>query len=164
MDNPYQPPVASLDATTDLQAGTLATKWRRLFGAVIDTVCFLAIWIPVMMWLGYLSFDEETPTAAITLLIQWVIGFGIFLLLHGYLLYRSGQTIGKMLLRMRIVTVSGNPPTFIPLIVLRYMSMWVLNEVPVIGPLIVLVGYLMIFRTDRRCLHDFLAATKVVRC
>jgi hypothetical protein len=40
--------------------------------------------------------------------------------------------------------------------------MWSVSLVPGIGALAVTVDDLFIFRTDRRCLHDLIAGTKVV--
>ena len=38
-----------------------------------------------------------------------VIGFILFLVIHGYLLATRGQTVGKTLLKIRIVRSDGSP-------------------------------------------------------
>lgn len=97
-------------------------------------------------------------------LAAWaVISFGIYLLLHGFLLATRGQTIGKLVLGIRIVDIDTNQ--VIPLVkqlLLRDLLIRVLVGIPFIGGIIGLVDSLLIFRWDRRCLHDHLANTKVI--
>jgi uncharacterized RDD family membrane protein YckC len=86
----------------------------------------------------------------------------IFFVLHGASLYQRGQTIGKRLMGIAIVTLDNQKPAFFPLIAQRYMSQWLLGMVPLVGPLLRLVDVLLIFRADKRCLHDHFAKTKVI--
>lgn len=86
----------------------------------------------------------------------------IFFVLHGASLYQRGQTIGKRLMGIAIVTLDNQKPAFFPLIAQRYMSQWLIHMVPVIGPLLRLIDVLFIFRADKRCLHDHIAKTKVI--
>lgn len=85
-----------------------------------------------------------------------------FLALHGYLLSRYGQTLGKRMLGIAIVTLDNRVPDFFPLIIQRYLTQWVAGQVPVVGVLLRLVDVIFIFRPDRRCIHDHLAKTKVI--
>lgn len=86
----------------------------------------------------------------------------IFFVLHGPSLYQRGQTIGKRLMGIAIVTLNNQKPAFFPLIAQRYISQWLLGMVPLVGPLLRLVDVLLIFRADKRCLHDHIAKTKVI--
>lgn len=88
--------------------------------------------------------------------------FIAFFALHGYLLSRYGQTIGKRIMNIAIVTLDNRVPEFFPLIVQRYLTQWVAGMVPVIGLFLRLVDILAIFRPDRRCIHDHIAKTKVI--
>lgn len=85
-----------------------------------------------------------------------------FLVLHGYLLSRYGQTIGKRIMGIAIVTMDNRVPPFFQLIVQRYLIQWLAGRVPVVGGLLRLVDVLAIFRADKRCIHDHLAGTKVI--
>jgi uncharacterized RDD family membrane protein YckC len=90
-------------------------------------------------------------------------GIGIFLAFNGYLLAKHGQTIGKRLVRTRIVSIKDD--SILPfgrVVGLRYLPLWIIGQVPLLGPLISLIDSLFIFRKDRRCLHDHLAGTRVV--
>lgn len=86
----------------------------------------------------------------------------IFFTLHGFSLYQRGQTIGKRIMGIAIVTLDNQKPDFFPLIAQRYMSQWLMGMVPVVGPLLRLVDVIFIFRADKRCVHDLIAKTKVI--
>ena len=88
--------------------------------------------------------------------------FIIFFVLHGFLLQQYGQTIGKRILGIAIVTMDNQKPAFFMLIVQRYLSQWVMGMVPVIGIFLRLADILAIYRADRRCIHDHLAKTKLI--
>lgn len=88
--------------------------------------------------------------------------FVIFFVLHGFLLQQFGQTLGKRIMGIAIVTLDNQRPAFVQLIVQRYLSQWVAGMVPVIGVLLRLADILAIFRPDKRCIHDHLAKTKVI--
>lgn len=85
-----------------------------------------------------------------------------FFALHGFLLSRYGQTLGKRMMGIAIVTLDNRVPAFFPLVAQRYLTQWLAGMVPVIGILLRLVDILAIFRPDRRCIHDHLAKTKVI--
>jgi uncharacterized RDD family membrane protein YckC len=90
------------------------------------------------------------------------IGALIFILLNGYLLATRGQTIGKVLLKIRIVRPSGEAvsPTRL---VLRYGAGFVAGLVMAVVWVYSLIDCLMIFRKSRRTLHDEIADTIVVK-
>ena len=90
------------------------------------------------------------------------IGLVAFLILHGYLLYTRGQTIGKVVVKTKIVDLDGNLPNFGNIFVLRYLILVLVAQIPVIGNIIAIVNALFIFGRERRCLHDYIAGTRVV--
>ena len=76
------------------------------------------------------------------------------------LLSKHGQTIGKRALDIRIVQASsGQNGGFVPNVLLRA---W-LNALIGIIPLYGLIDVLLIFREDKRCIHDLIAGTRVVQ-
>ena len=96
-------------------------------------------------------------------LLLGLMGMVMFFVLHGYLLFTRGQTIGKRVVGIRIARYAdGGLPPFWPLIAKRYAPIWVVGQIPVIGPYLTLIDALFIFRSDKRCLHDLLAGTLVV--
>ncbi len=141
----------------------LASRWRRLGGALIDGVVMVVIITPIMLISGVL---QQTATGQAMSLGQQAafgaLGFGIFLAVNGYFLFKKGQTIGKMALKMRIVDLNENLPAFGKLIVMRYLVFGLIGQIPLIGGLAGLVNVCFIFGKDRRCLHDYLAGTRVI--
>lgn len=92
-----------------------------------------------------------------------VIGFILFAVVNLHFLRSNGQTIGKKLVGIRIVTLNYTVPDLDRLLGLRYGVMWGASMIPGIGPLFSLVDILFIFGASRRCVHDLIAGTKVVR-
>lgn len=97
-------------------------------------------------------------------MIAWAaVGFAVFVVVQGFPLHHYGQTWGKRILGIRIVDLDGAKPPLGRLLTRRYVPIQVANLIPVVGPLLVLVDTLMIFRADRRCAHDLIAGTRVVK-
>jgi uncharacterized RDD family membrane protein YckC len=92
-----------------------------------------------------------------------LLGFILFAAVNAHFLRTNGQTIGKKLVGIRIVTLDYAVPDLKRTLLLRYGTMWGVSIVPGIGALLSLVDILFIFNTPRRCVHDHIAATKVVR-
>lgn len=161
-DNPYATPDADVDV--DLNApGELAGRGRRFGGAMIDGLLMLLFLFPAMFAVGYWEKAMAQQETVLDIVLVGGIGIAVFLLLNGYLLASSGQTIAKRLLKMRIVSVQDN--RILPIgkiIALRYLPFWIIGQVPFLGQLVGIVNPLFIFGEERRCLHDHLAGTKVV--
>lgn len=88
--------------------------------------------------------------------------FIMFFAMHSYSLYQYGQTLGKRFMGIAIVTLDNRKPAFFPLIAQRYFSQWLMGMVPMIGIGLRLADVALIFRGDKRCLHDLIAGTKVI--
>jgi uncharacterized RDD family membrane protein YckC len=81
-----------------------------------------------------------------------------------YLLATRGQTIGKILMKIRIVVYNeGSNPGFVKVVLLRLFLNGLIGAVPFVGPVYSLVDICFIFRDDRRCIHDLIAGTEVVK-
>ena len=117
-------------------------------------------------WFGVTSADQfgifwssDSPLIFVELLIS----IGMFVAVNIYLLANRGQTVGKYLLKIRIVDYySEEVPKLRFSLVLREGILTLLNLFGILGGLIALVDVLFIFATDKRCLHDYWAFTKVV--
>lgn len=158
--NPYQAPTAQVGIRPD--AHILASRWARLGAVLVDGIIGLVLMLPLMFAFGYfqsLGPDGQPPTGA---LIGWTIfGLVLFYLVHGYLLYTRQQTVGKLLLNIKIVGTEEDKVGAGRLFGLRYLVFQLIGSVPLLN-IFLLVDILMIFRKDRRCLHDLLAGTRVV--
>ena len=73
-----------------------------------------------------------------------------------------GQTIGKLVLGMRIVDLAGGKADFGKILLLRELPVWLANILPLVGVVYGVLDAIFIFRSDKRCLHDMIADTIVV--
>ncbi|AEG94323.1 RDD family protein [Ramlibacter tataouinensis] len=162
-DQRYAPPAAHVE---DVEAPAVgpATRARRFWAAMLDTgigvfaLLLLEAVLPEAIWPGDSGEAWWTLQPA-----DAARDFLLFLLLHGVLLLRRGQTIGKALLGIRIVRSDGGTPSAFQLLAVRHGLLYALMIVPGVGLFVVLVDSLLIFRSSRRCLHDTLADTIVVK-
>ena len=88
----------------------------------------------------------------------------IFGAINGRWLATRGQTVGKRLLHIGIVHArTGEIVPLTKSIGLRFVAVLVVSQVPVVGAALWLADHLFIFGKRRRCLHDYLAGTIVIR-
>jgi uncharacterized RDD family membrane protein YckC len=163
-DNRFAPPLAHVEDVAQ-GPGVLAGRWIRLGATLIDAVVaalafgLIALVSPINVFRPSLA----ASSGVWLLLVQnLVLGFILFLVIHGYLIATRGQTVGKALLKIRIVRSDGSPASFARIVGLRYLTTSVLASIPLIGTIYGLVDVLLIFRASRRCLHDNIADTIVV--
>jgi uncharacterized RDD family membrane protein YckC len=163
-------PVHSAPAT----AGILAGRGRRLAGAFIDGflvwLCKLPIFFAVLPVLREAMADPEAVkpemlTGAMMGALSGTLPFlGLLAMVQIALLCVRSQSLGKLLLGMRIVSVqTGEPGGPVRAFVLRSLVVWFVEQIPLLGLVFWLVDVCFIFRDDHRCLHDLLAGTRVVK-
>ena len=160
-ENPYTAPESDVHAEQQGER-ELAGRWLRLGGAIIDGLI-----VGLVFWaIAYSFIWEQASTATLSLTESLLVGLGgclVFLLINGYLLHTSGQTIAKRLLGMQIVSVhNGKILPLGRLLGLRYLPVYLANSVTLVGPLFGLVNALFIFGSEKRCVHDYIAGTRVV--
>ena len=133
-----------------IEGPALAGRLSRLGAKVLDSLVLFIIYI-----LFIVSAISGSPGLRVVFLL---IGFGI-LALQVVWLSKYGQTIGKRIVGIKIVQAStGENGGFVNNVLLRSWVNLLLNIVPLYG----LVDILLIFRRDRRCIHDLIAGTIVV--
>lgn len=146
----------------------LATRMERFAGSLIDAVIGgtigMALGAAMGIGLFMMGFDPSSINFRIlTTVLGTALGACVFVALHGYLLSTKGQTIGKMVMKTKIVSRQGEMLPLQHLILTRYLWLWVVVAIPVVGPIVALANALMIFRENHQCLHDDIAGTKVVK-
>jgi uncharacterized RDD family membrane protein YckC len=160
----YAPPTAEVADVSTGDAAQLAGRGARLGAVMIDTLILLALWWVVSRISPWNIYSSAMAKAGfLTLVGMTLFGMLMFAAVHGYLLATRGQTVGKMLLGIRITRGDGSPASFVRLVGLRFTASGVLSLVPIVGPLYGLADALMIFRANRRTLHDLIADTIVVK-
>jgi uncharacterized RDD family membrane protein YckC len=132
--------------------------------AIVDGVVSFLMVLPVLFFLDYLSAAVAGTVSLLAQLGVSILSLSLFVAVNGYLMATAGQTIGKRMLEIRVVdAATGEVPRLARLVGLRYGPMWLVGVIPVVGAALSTINVLMIFRGDRRCVHDHLAGTKVVR-
>ena len=158
--NPYAPPKTDISVEHRI---ALASRGTRLAAAILDTILMFALFAPVMFATGYMQRSMAGESGLGEDFMYGLASIAVLLILHGYTLANYGQTLGKRLLKIRIVSVENDQILpFGRLIGLRYLPLYVLTAIPGLGTFIALIDVLFIFREDRRCVHDLVAGTKVV--
>lgn len=107
--NPYATPNAPV-MDVPSEGPELASFGMRLLGAIIDGVLLMVLVFPLIFAVGFMSISDMMagiqPTFIDNLKVG-ALGFVVFLLLQGYFLNASGQTIGKKILGTKIVTMDN---------------------------------------------------------
>lgn len=164
--NPYQSPNANIikEGLTSNNA-VLATRMSRLGAALIDAVIGILASLPFWWATGmieHLTRGQPIPTSI--LIGSMVYGIIMLFVIHGYLLNKYGQTVGKYLLGIYIADFgTQHKATLLTIIFKRMLPVSIASAIPIIGSFLVLIDTLMIFRSDHRCLHDFIAHTQVLK-
>jgi uncharacterized RDD family membrane protein YckC len=139
-----------------------ASRWRRLWAGLIDASIAVSITIPMMNYLNFWELAKEGSIPFGTSIQLFLSSWIMFFIIHGYLLKNYAQTVGKKMLGISIVNLDGEKPNLLPLIVKRYLPLSLVPNIPFIGNFLIIIDILFIWRKDKRCIHDFIAGTKVV--
>jgi uncharacterized RDD family membrane protein YckC len=176
-DNLYAPPKSALaDLTADAD-GELASRGSRLGAVLLDGLIFSLPFVPSYfiafsrLSLGPAAAGKRPNPFAVYAAIGGT-GFWFYLGLAcaiatlsitTMLVYRHGQTIGKKWLGIKVVRKDGSKATLGRIFWLRYLLNTVFMLIPLLGTLYSLIDPLFIFGAAKRCVHDYLADTVVVR-
>lgn len=160
--NPYAPPEARVEDVRDTSGEPeIAGRGARLGAVIIDGVIASALVIPAWIW-GFGRSLTEPMSLAETLLYM-ALAFGVYFVINGALLASRGQSVGKWLLNIRIVRSDGSQARLLRLFGLRYAANTALMLIPYIGWIYALADSLAIFGSNRRCVHDHIADTIVIK-
>ena len=163
--NPFAPPTARVEDVAT-SGPELASRGARFGGAFIDGLIHIGVyWLLAITVLKPIlpNLTRGAGAGLGSTLTSMVVSILLFLLIQGYLLATTGQTIGKKLLGLRIVRSNGERADAGHVIGLRYVLVWAIASIPVVGWIFALADALMIFRDSRKCLHDNIADTIVVK-
>jgi uncharacterized RDD family membrane protein YckC len=167
--------------------GQLAGRWVRLGAQLLDGVVTAVLIGPgVAMLLPWIiaqgnadpsqSLFSRTPFTLSSLTDQvslstlpvagatvLVTGWLVLTVIQIILLSLRGQSIGKIVAGVRIVRLDGQPAGFVHAWLLRNFVVRIICAVPTVGPIFWLTDILFIFSEGRRCVHDRIAGTRVVK-
>ena len=142
----------------------LAERGPRLMAAIFDQFTFM------LMLLGCLALsgvaenlqDGETLSYLESLFLNLMAVISFFLL-NASPLAKRGQTYGKLVFRVQIVSRNGTLLPLRELLIKRYLPFLSIGLIPNAGLVAFMIDSLFIFRQDRRCLHDLIADTVVAK-
>jgi uncharacterized RDD family membrane protein YckC len=162
--NLYAPPEARVDDVHAEGELELAGRGTRLGAAIVDGLIYGAVFWLMMLFVFRISFQEMVAVTIGKQVLMQIGGIVIYTILNGYWLAKNGQTIAKKLLDIKIVRTDGSPAGLGRIVLLRLAPIWLLALIPVVGGVVTgLVDPLLIFRQSRKCLHDTIADTIVVK-
>lgn len=129
--------------------------WIRAAALLIDFVLFFAVQAS-LGFVGARIWGPDVEESIVFLPLVWVFTL-IFVGAYTTALHAlGGQTIGKLLVGVRVVGDDGTPPT-LGVALLRYFAYFASLAT-------LIAGYAMAgLRRDKRALHDLIAGTRVER-
>lgn len=152
-----------LERLSDLRSGSVeldyATPGARFVSQFVDGMLFtipsFVIFFSIIDWKTFLTPGATPPSA--TFALTGVLLFGV-VVYEGLMLSARGQTLGKMLMGMKVVTPQGGTISAGQAWG-RALARSVMSLLYCLGP----IDALFIFSARHRTLHDRLAKTVVVK-
>jgi len=141
----------------------LASRFKRLLSTIVDGILIVIISSGLMYLTGGLDTLEQGKE--LTFFYTVLIGLGtvfIFFAINYKLLLEQGQTLGKKLFSIKIVNIDNTLASRKQLIN-RYCFIFFPGYVPLIGKVFNILDMLLILGSERRCLHDLTADTRVIK-
>jgi uncharacterized RDD family membrane protein YckC len=132
-----------------------ALPTERMAAASIDVLCLLALWSLTLYFAARIS---HTTVRGLEPAWRYLAAYFAFVGLYyaAYFTGTTGQTLGKILLGLRVVNTAGAPP--------GYLRALMRAVVGVLGIAAAFLGMLPVFFDPaRRALHDRLFRTRVVK-
>lgn len=170
-------------AVPEAEGPELASRWLRFLAWWVDWMVIQGIWLVIWMRAGifdYMLKNKELPPQELYSALydhlqrevesrpqDFQMPFSVFLLIIAVnisMLAIRGQTLGKLIAGIRIVRFqSAAPAGFGSAVLMRSGLMFLIYSIPMVNVGIWVVNTLCIFRADRRCLHDLIADTMVIK-
>lgn len=166
MTNPYAPPLAVVEDVVDPFAGIqLADRGTRLGAALLDGLIFgLMVYLPFVLSFTFgMSASAGGPRFNASWgwigLIVGGIGFIVWMFFTVKFLGENGQSIGKKACKIKMLRTDGSEVSISRVIIGRNVINTILGIIPLYG----IIDVLFIFGNARRCVHDYIADTIVIK-
>ena len=132
----------------------LATVKSRALAVSWDIFILLVIFLPFHV---FRSVASET--------IYLFTVYSLLISIQVYLLIKSGQTIGKKILKIRISQFQNpnEPASFFKIIILRFVINSLVYFIPIVGLIYLALDHGLALFKPHRCIHDYLAGTVVTK-
>jgi uncharacterized RDD family membrane protein YckC len=168
MTNPYAPPQAIVHDVVDPAAGIqLADRGTRLGAALLDGLIFgFMVYLPFMFSVFVNGTTSPGPgRAAVFGAPGWIglsltgIGFIVWMFFTVKFLGENGQSIGKKACKIKLLRTDGSEVSISRVLIGRNVINGILGIIPLYG----IIDVLFIFGNARRCVHDYIADTIVIK-
>jgi len=147
------------------ESNNLALRSQRFAAAMIDILVTL---VPINLIIFFTFHINDIIKTQLEYGFYFAFGMllliqMIFFMMNGWLLYKYGQTIGKAILKIKIIDQNKKLPDLMTSYVIRYLFLSIMPLIPLFGILIMMIDFMLIFQKDRKCIHDHLAGTSVIK-
>lgn len=157
-----------------IEDSPLASRLSRLAAQIIDSLILAPISAFVMVYyLNITAFMESDDPGELMAYMASLDIFDVvmvtlppalgYVVINYFTLEKYGQSLGKRLCGIRIVTLTNHIPPVRKLIFDRFLLIQAIGVVPGIGGIFSILNVLFIFGSEKRCIHDVIAQTKVVK-
>jgi uncharacterized RDD family membrane protein YckC len=144
----------------------LADPSTRIIASIIDIFFVTNTWLIILFplaWVGGLVSPYLPPIPEVVVSIILVVLFISAPVFQLYLIEKRGQSIGKKIMKIRIMHQSGAKPSSDRLFFMRYFVPAAIMAIPLVGWGFLLFDLIYLFNEDRRTLRDLMAQTIVVK-
>jgi uncharacterized RDD family membrane protein YckC len=154
---PPLPPRAARAVVPQATPSNLAPRTARVAAVFLDILVLTGPLICILSTQGVNKTPADWSASAIFLWVVGVLGFQV----HG--LATVGQSLGKRAMGLKVVRLDGAPARAATVVLLRAALPLALAFIPYLGVIFWALNVLFVFGHSRRCLHDLMAGTMVVR-
>ena len=159
--NPYAAPKAAVEDVQPAR-GELASLWERFAAAFVDVLCFALAGMAGAVVFGFSAAGGLSggPLAMMTVPVLLMGAIDL------WMLHRYRASVGKRVLRIRIVRSDGSESGLARIVFLRGLPQWLIGLAGNVMPLLHLLSLAdvaFIFGRTRQCVHDRIADTIVVK-
>jgi uncharacterized RDD family membrane protein YckC len=176
MKNQFAPPKSAVADVSDRDGtGELAERGSRLGAVFLDGI-ITGFWMIPAYVVAFAALAKAPPTGAAgrfalfgalaaTGWLFYVGLIGVFAtwIYTAVLVHRNGQTIGKKIIGIKVVRSDGSRASLGRIFWMRNVLNSIIAFIPLVGGLYGLADSLWIFGDKRRCLHDYIADTIVIK-
>jgi uncharacterized RDD family membrane protein YckC len=134
----------------------LASIGRRWAALIVDRLLFVLVAVALVVGVVVLTPDKPDGPRVTGIVFAVLAAYAIYVSYDALMVRRSGQTIGKRLLKIRVIRADGEP--------VRTGQAWGRAMTRAVAVhLLTLVNYgPALFTQEKTCVHDLLAGTRVV--
>lgn len=166
------------------QSGNARNSQMKTASPAIRLAGFIVDFLVAVACFGIFAFVFDVVLKLTETVSDYILGFiffaTLYIIVNYRLLSRKRQTIGKYVTKTHIVNTDESVPSLLRLIILRYILIWIpyvvmyglayFGQYNIFNGILILViilltlaNFVLINVGDRRCVHDFIAGTKVVQ-